>query len=608
MAEEYLIQCWSCLGEYDAVASVWCSCDPKNPSKLCPYCLQCFCSSSDEYKSRFWEYAPPSLVQERSSLRKIKDRLGELLVRAQVVTVEDILIALSRQMETGDKLGQLLVKNQFLTSEELETFLEMQSMVVPSEFAAEDIDTSMLERLNAEFCLQRKIVPMRVFKTPNRSFLMLAMANPQDSKTIDIVIRKTEMLVVPFYGDEFNISGFLMKMIPPGGARIVEQETIDYQTMIRKMIIDAIRRRASDIHIEPDQSEINVRYRIDGVLYKVKSPPKHDQSQVISSLKRLAKMDLQNSHLPQSSKMILRVGEERYQLNTLTFPNPHGESISIKIVNLSTFLRDLSDIGLTPEQYAMLRTTLDSTAGLLVISGPLMNGVSTTQYAMLKYLSNSNRKVMTLESPIFSNIKNIHQSEINPAVGFDFTTGLSSIVQSDPDVIFVSDIPDAEVAATICKTAARCVVVAALNAISAANAIVMLHELGASSSLLSQSLSLVVNQRLVRKICPHCSEKSPISESLLVRMGLSKQEAQGLNAYAGAGCKSCNFLGFSGRVAIFEVMQCTSKVLELVGRNASAREIERAALKQGTLTLRQLCLKGINDGITTIEEFQKSKF
>jgi type IV pilus assembly protein PilB len=524
------------------------------------------------------------------------------------VTVEDMLFALGQQGETNEKLGQILVNNKLITPEELDLFLQMQAIPVPSEFTEEYVDLNMLQRLNPEFCVQRKILPLQIFQGANRSFLAQAMANPQDTLTVETAGRKAEMRIVPIYADEIAIVEFLKKYVPPGGARIMEQETMDSQTLIRRLIMDAIRRHASDIHIEPDRNELNVRYRIDGVLYKIKSPRKEDHIPLIASLKKLAKMDVQNNRIPQSSKMMLRLGDQKYQLNILSFPNPHGESISIKIVSLSTFLRDLGEIGLTNEQLAKVQSALDSRFGLILISGPLMNGVSTTEYSMMRYLASSNRKVMTLESPIFATIRHVHQSEINPSAGFDFITGLNSIIRSSPDVIFISDIPDAEVAATVCKIASRCVVVASLNAISAANTVVLLRELGASASLLSQSLSAVLNQRLIRRICPHCSSKSPVSEALLMRMGLTQLEAQGLNAYAGTGCKDCNFIGFNGRIAIFEVLSNDPPVTEVIGRNSSSHEIEKVALKHGMLTLRSRCLQRINEGITTIEEFQKSKF
>ncbi len=316
-------------------------------------------------------------------------------------------------------------------------------MPIPNQFSEEYIDTETLHRLHPEFCIQAKIIPLRVFRCSTRSFLALAMANPRDLNTIEIVSRKTEMYIVPFYADEFAITSFLKSYVPPGGARIIEQETIDYQSIVRKIIVGAIKRNASDVHIEPDQKELNIRYRIDGVLYKIKSPSKREQGPLMTSLKKLAKMDLQKSGVPQTSKMVLRQGEKKYQLNILTFPNPHGESVSIKIVDLTTFLRDLKDIGFLPDEYGMVCRALRSDHGLVLASGPLMNGCNTTLYAMMGLFSKSNRKVMTLESPIFSNIANIHQSEVNPSIGFDFKTGLSSILRSDPDVIFLSDIPDA---------------------------------------------------------------------------------------------------------------------------------------------------------------------
>jgi type IV pilus assembly protein PilB len=519
-----------------------------------------------------------------------------------------MLNALSQQGQTHEKLGQILVHSKFLTSEELDLFLQMQAIPIPAEFTDEYTDPNLLQKLNPEFCLQRKVLPLQVFQGTNRSFLALAMSNPQDVGTVEIVGRKAEMHVVPIYSDEISINEFLKKYVPPGGARIMEQESLDSQTLIRRLIMDAIRRHASDVHIEPDRNDLNVRYRIDGVLYKIKSPKKEDHVSLIASLKKLAKMDVQNTRIPQTNKIMLRLGEQRYQLNILSFPNPHGESISIKIVSLSTFLRNLDEVGFTDDQLAKIKVALDARFGLILLSGPLMNGVSTTEYSMMRYLASSQRKIMTLESPIFATIRHVHQSEINPSTGFDFITGLNSIIRSNPDVIFVSDIPNAEVAATICKIAARCIVIAWLNSISAANTIVLLQELGASPSLASQALSLVVNQRLIRKICQHCSAKSPISEALLTRMGLTSQEAQGLNAYAGIGCKECNFIGFNGRIAIFEVLPISPAIANVIATTPIASEIEKAAIKEGMLSLRSRCLQRINEGITTIEEFQKSKF
>ena len=608
MSEEYLIQCWYCLGEYDAGSAVWCGCDPKSPTKLCPYCLQCFCRATDEYRNRFFQFAPEALISERSSLRKIKDRLGELLVRAQILTVEDLLAALNKQSMTRNKLGEVLIESNFLTSEELDVFLQIQGVPIPNEFSEEYIDSETLHRLNPEFCLQAKILPLRVFRCSSRSFLALAMSDPRDSNTVEIVSRKTEMFIVPFYADEFAIVSFLKSYVPPGSVRIMEQETIDYQSIVRKIIIGAIKRNASDIHIEPDQNELNIRYRIDGVLYKIKSPSKREQGPLITSLKKLAKMDLQKSGLPQTSKMVLRQGDKKYQLNILTFPNPHGESVSIKIVDLTTFLRDLQEIGFQPDEYGLVCKALDSSHGLVLLSGPLMNGVNTTQYAMMGQFSGSNRKVMTLESPIFSNVANIHQSEVNPGIGFDFKTGLSSIIRSDPDVIFLSDIPDADAAAAVCKAAAKSVVIATLTALSAAGTIAMLREFGASPSLLSQSLSLVISQRLIRRICSHCCEKMPISQSMLIRMGLTEQESADLSPYVGAGCKDCNYLGFSGRVAIFEVLTSDPVAKEAIAKNHSAKEIENIAMGKGMISLRKRCLEKINQGLTTLEEFQRCKF
>jgi type IV pilus assembly protein PilB len=607
MLQEYIRQCWNCLSDFDAISSVWCNCDPKNPSKLCPFCLQCFCKAPEVYKTNFWQNAPSGLTAEQASLRNNKDRIGELLFRAQMVRAEELLSALNQQAVSGEKIGEILVKNRLLTLEELDLFLEMQTYTIPHDFTEKRVDLDHLQALNPAFCLQRKILPLKVFRSSNRAFLVLAAADLKDTDTFEIVNRKTGLNAVPFYAEPSAIVSFLKERVS-GESSLVNIEELEVQASIRKMITDAIKKHASDIHIETGENEVSARYRIDGVLYVVKPIEKRNQNLFISAIKKLANMDLSNSQFPQSSRLVMTRDDQRYQLNVLTFPTPYGENITIKIVNLAAFQRGLHELGLDEYDYTRLLLALDSSFGLIVISGPVMNGCSTTQYAMLRYLSASNRKVMTLESPIFTMIKNIHQTEINPAAGYDYVSVLNSIIRSDPDVIFLSDLPNAEVATTVTKIASRCVVVVALAADSAADTIVLLRELGASPSMLAHSLSLVANQRLIRKICPHCSRKSAVSESVLDKMGFREGEVRKLESFTGAGCKECNYLGFQGRTAIFEVMTANQRIAELITAGAAAKEIEKTAVRMGMISLRSKCLQKVGQGITTIEEFEKCKF
>lgn len=606
MPEEYIQRCWNCLSDFDAIASVWCNCDPRNPSKLCPFCLQCFCKAAEDYKAAFWQNAPFVLTVEQTSLRNIKDRIGELLFRSHMIRAEELLQALNEQSSSGDRIGQVLVKNRLLTEEELTLFLEMQSFSVPQEFTEKRVDLEQLRILNPEFCLQRKILPLKVFSGSIRSFLVLAMANLKDTETIDIVNRKTSMIAVPFYAEDSSIVSFLRDRIP--NSQPQEPNQADMQSAIRKLITSAIKRHASDIHIEPGENEINVRYRIDGVLYVVKPIEKKDQDCFISEIKKLAKMDLVNKQFPQSNRLVLTWEDQKFQLNFHTFPTPYGENINIKIVNLAAFQRGLQDIGLDEYDYTKVLLALDSSFGLIAVSGPVMNGCSTTQYAMLRYLSASNRKVMTLESPIYAMIKNIHQTEIKPTAGYDYVGVLNSIIRSDPDVIFLSDLPNAEIVSTVCKIASRCVVVVTLPANSTGDTIVLLRELGASPSMLSHSLSLIVNQRLIRKICNRCIRKNPISPSILIQMGFREEEIQGLETSTGAGCSDCNYLGFQGRTAIFELLTANQRIGESIASGALRMEIEKSAFRMGTIPLRARCLQKVAQGVTTVEEFEKCKF
>jgi type IV pilus assembly protein PilB len=222
----------------------------------------------------------------------------------------------------------------------------------------------------------------------------------------------------------------------------------------------------------------------------------------------------------------------------------------------------------------------------------------------MKYLAASNRKINSLESPIFAHVNNVHQSEINPSIGFDFLTGLNSSVRSDPDVIILSDVPDSEVAASVCRISARCVLVALVNALSASASIVMLREMGGAPSLLSQYLTLALHQRLIRKLCPACSEQTRPTEAELADAGLTNADVHGLNIRKAKGCKECNFIGYSGRIAIFETLVSKFNIAEKI-LQAPAADIERAAIQDGMVSLRNQCLQKIGEGLTSIEELQR---
>ncbi len=608
VAEEYIVQCFNCLGEFDATSSVWCSCDPKNPTKLCPYCLQCFCNASDEYKERFWKYAPADMLAERDSLKSSKEKLGEILVRAHLLSTEQLLSALAQQNQTGKKLGELFVEYGNITYEELEYFLNLQNNFPPEELDFNIVNLSAIEKLGPQFCAARKIIPiLEPVTVGNRVFQPIAMVQRNDIATWELVAKKLQCHPIPFYYDSEQIIMILQSLHRREETKpLFVEESIDYQSFIQKLFLSAIKRNASDIHIECSDIEVSIRFRIDGILYKVKQFSKKHQIPLIETIKKIAHMDSTVNQLPQSGKLIMKLQDNKYQMNIITFPSINGESVSVKIINVNEFLKDLSELGLSKEQYTELKLALDQ-RGMIIISGPLMNGTITTEYAIVKYLAESNRKVYTLEAPIQQKLENVNQAEINPSAGFDYLTGINSLSLSDPDCIYLSDIPNLEVAIQALKIASNALIIADFNSSSCGQVITALREMGVPNVLLASSISYIINQRLARKICDKCKEITHMSSNILLHMGFTKKEAENLKVYQGKGCDACNQIGYNGRIALFETLKLIPSIKSMIAQDEPVDRIINHAINHGFKTLHDVCIEKIQQGLTTIEEFQRIK-
>lgn len=530
------------------------------------------------------------------------------MVRAQLLSTEQLLSAVANQSQTGKKLGEIFVEQGLINADELEYFLSLQNEPQPEKLEIEHINFGAIDKLTVQFCVARKIIPFLQSKQVGiRLFMPIAMSQRNDIATWELVAKKLLCHPIPFYYDSDEILHMLQSLHQREETRpLFVEESIDYGSFVEKLFLSSIKRNASDIHIEASEAELSIRFRIDGILYKVKQFSKRHQEPLIDTIKRLSHMDASISRLPQSGKLVLKVQNNRYQLNIITFPSINGESISIKIININDFLKDLSEIGLEQDHYTNLKLSLDS-PGLIVISGPLMNGTVTTEYAIMKHLAESNKKICTLEAPIHQKIDNVHQAEINPSAGFDYLTGLNSLLRSDPDAIYLSDLPNVEVAMQALKIASHALVLSDFNASSCSQVIAAIRDLGVPNVLLASSTSIIINQRLVRKICEKCKEAAALSPSILKHMGFSKKEAEILHTFHGKGCDSCNKIGYKGRIALFECLKLTPQLKTMILQNSPDREIIKQAEKDGFKSLHEACIDKIQQGLTTIEEFQRIK-
>jgi type II secretory ATPase GspE/PulE/Tfp pilus assembly ATPase PilB-like protein len=525
-SQVYVVHCWNCLNDFEAVEAVWCNCDPRRPTKLCPFCLQCFCPADEDYKRSFWAAAPNTLKEEVAILERSQDRLGEILIRNQKLTTPELLKALVEQKRTGGLLGKILVQQGWVSQSDIDDALRYQGY--------------------------KPLVDMQ----------------------------GAEVKAAPE---------------PTGGT---PQEILNY------LLTLGAKKGASDIHIDPAESEVAVKFRIDGYFYKLNPLPRSSLDPLLEKIRSFFRLDPTREGLPQKGRSVAELLDREYDLLVQTLPTQMGTSTTIKLVDRRFFLKNFTALGMTPANQLFLVRGLDADAGLILVSSPPFNGAMTSCYSLMDHLAKSERKVVSLEPSIQWQVPYVHQIEVNEEKGFGYQEALRSLTSVKPDVVFILDLSDKVTANLVCQLATSVLVIATLPAFSAVEAVWRLFELGVPPSLISRSLSLVLNQRLVRRICTYCREVgNPADPRKLAPYGISAQEAAGLKLYRGKGCPTCNRIGYRRRKGIFEVMIVDAELKEILAKHPALPDIEAAARASGMETLRERCLQDVNEGVTSIDEF-----
>jgi type II secretory ATPase GspE/PulE/Tfp pilus assembly ATPase PilB-like protein len=526
---EYIVSCWNCLGDFDAISAVWCSDDPKNPTKLCPFCLRCFCQASEKYKQEFWRTAPPRLHQEIQTLAKSKDRLGDILIRMGKLTTTQLLEVLAEQKKTNERLGDILVKRKLVKPEDVQAALKTQGVSTLA-------DT---------------------------------------------------------HGVEYAASPVW--------------ENSDPTNLIHYIFGLAARKGASDVHIEPKEDAISVRYRIDGFFFRVDPIPKDFQGAIFHKFCDMFSLDSSKPNRTQSSRLTTRLNDVEYDLVLQTLPTAHGTSVAIKLINRATFVKDFATLGLELDDRVRLMEELRAQFGLVLITAPVFSGAGTTAYSVMSHLVQGERDLASLENPILWRMEGARQLDVeSDSRGLRMEETLRSVVAIKPEVIMLSAVPDAATALLMSQLASSILVVGVMAAQSAAQAISAFAALGVPTQLLSGTLAAVTCQRLVRQICRICRQPAePPAPQTLAHHGIGAEEAATLQFFRGKGCPSCNKVGYRGRRALFEVLTGAAEVRSAVLNGLSPAEIESLAAGVGMMTMRQRALDLVREGVTTFDEFSK---
>lgn len=538
-------------------------------------------------------------------------RLGERLIAKGLISQEDLEKALEIQRDRTDKIGRILVDLGFVAAKDVLATLAEQLQLDLVSIQGEPPSAPELEGLNTRFLRQARAIPYAI----QDSTLILAMADPLDFETLAAVHRFTGLRTRPALAAESEILEAVDRHYADSrsqaGATGIEGDDADALAdleqlrdmaseapvirLVNNMIAQAVEKRASDIHIEPFEKEFRVRYRIDGVLYNQDAPPKDLKAAIISRLKLMARLNIAERRLPQDGRIKIKVLGREVDLRVSTLPTLFGESVVMRLLDRSAGeFYDLQRLGFDEQMLTRMHHFTSLPHGIFLVTGPTGSGKSTTLYSALKRINQPDKKIITIEDPVEYQMDGINQIFVNPQIGLDFATGLRHIVRQDPDVIMVGEIRDRETADIAIRSALTGhFVYSTLHTNDAPSAITRLHDMGVENYLMSSTIVAVLAQRLVRVLCKHCKH-----EAGKIRTDTGRE----IPHFKGAGCQNCFGLGYSGRMGIFELMELSDEIRELIMQNANAVQLATTARKLGMKTLREDGWYKVETGMTSAEE------
>ncbi len=566
-------------------------------------------------------------------MRRERKRLGELLVETGALTPEQLETSLSGQKKSGMRLGQYLVQagilNENIIIDTISRQLGIERYTPSKHPYDEGIDTYLPE----DQAQKLRLVPL----SKHGHLLTIAMTDPMDINALDAVEVATNLEVEPVicsendfdllfdavYGrnteQQKNIFGDMAEegdgdIDTQAGGEEREDIAIDALQdqasqapiirMVNSILGQAVREHASDIHISPEKDSIQLRFRVDGHLRMIPAPPKTSFLPLVSRLKIMGNMDIAVSKIPQDGRFTFTTQNREFNVRVSSLPTVHGENLVLRLLERNASGLNLGELGLAPADRLKVESAIVKPYGLIVAAGPTGSGKSTTLYALLKHINKPDINIVTLEDPVEYRIPTVRQAQLNRKAGMTFASGLRSILRQDPDVILVGEVRDSETAAIAVQAALTGHrVLTTLHTNDAATAITRLVEMGVQPYLVSSVLLASISQRLVRKNCPHCSEPYTPRKELVAAFGINEQLLPRFNFRRGAGCRTCHQTGYSGRMAIYEVLSVDDMVQEMIMSGSSAREIVRACVSRKALrTLKTDALSKVAKGLTTLEE------
>jgi len=562
----------------------------------------------------------------------VNRRLGDLLVADGLLTQDQLHKALGEQKGSTEKLGSILIRLGFINEEQLIGFLSRQYGVPSITLSQLEIDPEVLKLVPAAIAKKYEVLPVR--KMGNS--LALAMADPTNVFALDDISFMTNLQVLPLVASQTAIKKSIdrnyeskteaitsvmqdmsadlqnVEVVEGGEDTGGQIDTFELKEsadeapvvkLVNMVLVDAIQKGSSDIHFESYEKVFRIRFRMDGVLHEMLSPPKRLESAILSRLKIMSNLDIAERRLPQDGRIKLRYGNREIDFRVSTLPTIFGEKAVLRILDKEALKLDLTQLGFDPWSLEKFNEAIHQPYGMVLITGPTGSGKTTTLYSAIHTINSPDVNIMTAEDPVEYNLKGVNQVQINEGIGRTFAAALRSFLRQDPDVILVGETRDLETAQISIRAALTGhLVFSTLHTNDCPSTIARLMDMGIPPFLVASSLLLILAQRLGRKVCKSCKEPYEADEESLVPYGHLSQGLGKVNFYKGKGCATCNFTGMKGRVAIYEVMPITEEIRDAILKNVPTAELRELARSQGMRSLRQGGLMKVLDGTTTVEE------
>lgn len=572
--------------------------------------------------------------------QRVKAQMGDILIKEDVINLDQLKTAIQEQKETGKRLGETLLNLGYIDEHQLVACLSKQYGVPAINLDQFDIPMDVLKTVARESALKHKLIPIN----RSGSTLVVAMSDPSNifavddlkfatGHNIEVVVtseRSIRNAIDRFYGSQKewedarkaqestaavdklmgDLDDFLIEVTGEENIDLNDLEKASEEAPVIKLVnhllMDSIRKGASDIHIEPYEKSLRVRYRIDGVLYDIMHPPIKLKNAVTSRVKVMSNLDIAERRLPQDGRIKVKMAQNRMmEYRVSVVPTLFGEKVVMRILDKESLQLDLTKLGFYEEQLEVFKRSIYQPFGMVLITGPTGSGKTTTLYSSLMDLNRIDVNISTAEDPVEYSLPGVNQVQVHEEIGLTFASCLRSFLRQDPDIILVGEIRDYETAEIAIKSALTGhLVLSTLHTNDAPSTITRLLNMGVEPFLVTASLNAIVAQRLVRVVCPECKAETEIPPQALIDLGVPPKEVNDYILYKGKGegCKLCSGTGYKGRLAVFEVMELTDELKEFILSGASSLEIKREAIRQGMRTLRQSALRKLKEGVTTVEE------